>query len=53
MKRSRLRNIYRNDRSQDNRENYIKQRKFCTNDLRRTKRNYYGNLNFKNIKDNK
>ena len=53
MKRSRLRNIYIKHRSLSNRENYVRQRNFCTNLLRRTKRDYYSNLDINNITDNK
>ena len=49
MKRSRLRNIYINSRTSINRINYVKQRNFCVNLLRKTKRNYYNKININDI----
>ena len=53
MVRSRLRNIYLKIRSPNNRTNYVKQRNFCVNLLRKTKSNYYNNLNIDDITDNR
>ena len=52
MKRSRLRNIYLKSRS-DNKREYNKQRHYCVSILRKTKTNYYANLNEKDLTDNK
>ena len=53
MIRSRLRNKYLNDKSEENRLLYTQQRNKCVSLLRKTKANYYGNLNEKDITDNK
>ena len=53
MKRSRLRNLYIKNRNEENRNNYIKQRNYCVNLLRKVKKSYYNNLNISNIKDNR
>ena len=53
MIRSRLRNKYLNDKSEENRLLYTQQRNKCVSLLRKTKTNYYGNLNEKDITDNK
>ena len=53
MKRSRLRNIYIKNGSVSNKNNYTKQRNFCTNLLRKTKHNYYSNMDINNVTDNK
>ena len=43
MKRSRLRNIYLKNRSDNNKREYNKQRNYCVSLLRKTKTNYYAN----------
>ena len=53
MKRSHLRNIYLTNRSDNNRREYNKQRNYCVSLLRKTKTNYYANLNGKDLTDNK
>ena len=53
MIRSRLRNKYLNDKSEENRLLYTQQRNKCVSLLRKAKTNYYGNLNEKDITDNK
>ena len=53
MTRSRLRNKYLKDKTEENRLLYTQQRNKCVSLLRKTKINYYGNLNVKNITDNK
>ena len=53
MKRSRLRNIYLKNRSDNNKREYNKQRHYCVSILRKTKTNYYANLNEKDLTDNK
>ena len=53
MKRNRLRNRFWKSRSKVNRINYIKQRNYRVNLLRKTKEQYYANLNKKDVADNK
>ena len=53
MRRSRLKNIYNKTRSPENWDNYKKQRNFCVDLLRKTKRSYFEQINVKNISDNK
>ena len=54
MKRSRLRNIYLKNRSENNKREYNKQRICCVSLLRKTRTNYYyANLNEKDLTDNK
>ena len=53
MKRSRLRNIYLKNLSDNNKREYNKQRNYCVSLLRKTKTNYYANLNEKYLTDNK
>ena len=52
-----LRTIFKNKffkiRSNENKTNYVKQRNHCVSLLRETKREYYSNLDEKNICDNK
>ena len=40
-------------RSEQNRLSYVKQRNYCVSLLRKTKKDYYANLNVKDIVDNK
>ena len=53
MTRSRLRNKYLKHKTEENRLLYTQQRNKCVSLLRKTKMNYYGNLNEKDITDNK
>ena len=53
MTRSRLRNKYLKHKTEENRLLYTQQRNKCVSLLRKTKINYYGNLNEKDITDNK
>ena len=53
MWRSRLKNIYNKTRSPENWDNYKKQRNFCVDLLRKTKRSYFEQINIKDISDNK
>ena len=53
MKRNRLRNCHLKKRSEKNKLSYVKQRKYCVSLLRKTKKDYYANLNLKDIADNK
>ena len=51
-KRTRLRNKFLKNRTETNRVCCNKQRNFCVNLLRKTKKDYYGNLNEKDVIDN-
>ena len=53
MQRSNLRNIFLKSRTEKNRNGYTKQRNLCVTLLRKSKREFYGNLNEKKICDNK
>ena len=53
MTRTRFRNKFLKNRSDANRAIYIKQRNYCVSLLRKTKREYYSNLNEKDVIDNK
>ena len=53
MHRSRLKNIYIRKRNNKNWENYRKQRNFCVDLLRKTKTEYFKNLNVKDLSDNR
>ena len=53
MTRTKLRNIFLQNRSKENRICHTKQRNFCVSLLRKTKKRYYENLNEKSIVDNK
>ena len=53
MTRTRLRNNILKDRSEENKRKYSKQRNYCVSLLRKSKSDYFGNLNEKNISDNK
>ena len=53
MTRTKLRNIFLQNRSEKNRIRYTKQRNFCVSLLRKTKKRYYENLNEKSVVDNK
>ena len=51
--RSKLRNKFLKKRTEENRRNYTKQRNLCVTLLRKSKREYFGNLDEKRICDNK
>ena len=53
MLRTILRNKFLKKRSNENKTNYMKQRNHCVFLLRKTKREYYSNLDEKEICDNK
>ena len=53
MTQTKLRNIFLQNRSEENRIRYTKQRNFCVSLLRKTKKRYYENLNEKSVVDNK
>ena len=48
-----MRNIYLKNCSDNNKREYNKQRNYCVSLLRKTKTNYYANLNEKDLTDNK
>ena len=53
MKRTNLRNKFLNDRTEENRNSYALQRNYYVSLLKKTKKEYFGNLNKKNVCDNK
>ena len=53
MLRTNHRNKFMKNGSNENKTNYVKQRNDCVSLLRKTKREYYGNLNEQKICDNK
>ena len=53
MKRSRLRNKFLKNRTENNQKNFEHQRNFCKKLLRITKKSYYSNLDTKKVTDNK
>ena len=53
MTRSRLKNIYNKKRSYDNWDKYKKQRNFCMKLLRKTKQDYFNNIDIKSDSDTK
>ena len=53
MDRTRFRNKFLKNRNDENRKKYSKQRNYCVSLLRKTKKQYYGDLNEKNLLDNK
>ena len=53
MRHSRLKNIYNKTRSPENWNNYKKQRNFCVDLQRKTKRFHFEQINIKDISDNK
>ena len=52
MTRSRVRNKYLNEKSADSKIAYDKQRNYCINILRRSKKNYFADINISSITDN-
>ena len=53
MKRTRLRNKFLKHRTGENKRSYSKQRNYCVSLLRKTKKEYYSNLDEKNVTDNR
>ena len=53
MHRSKLKNNYNKNPTDDNKNRYKKQRNFCVNLLKREKKRYYSNLDVKILDDNK
>ena len=52
-KRSKLRNKFLKDRTENNQKNFKHQRNICKKLLRTTKKSYYSNLDIKKVTDNK
>ena len=52
MKRTELRNKILRHRTVDSRQAFVKQRNYCVSLLKKSKRNYYRNLNVKDTTDN-
>ena len=53
MLRSKLRNKFLKDKTDEARTKYRKQRNICVHLLRRAKRNYYNDLDLSNVTDNR
>ena len=53
MQRSKLRKLLLNKRTEENRNNYVKPRSLSVTLLRKSKREFFWNLNEKNLCDNK
>ena len=53
MKRSRLRNNFLKNRTEDNKTLYAKQRNYCVSLMKKSKKKDFANLNEKDILDNK
>ena len=53
MKCTKLRKKIIKDRTEENRNSYASQRNYCVSFLKKTKQEYFGNLNEKNVCDNK
>ena len=53
LTRTRLRNRFLKNRTEENKRNYTKQRNHCVSLLRKVKNEYYSNLNKKDVTDNK
>ena len=53
MKRTRFRNQFLKNRTDENKSRYTKQRNYCVSLLRKTKTQYYSNLDEKNVTDKK
>ena len=49
MHRTRFRNKYLRNKTDENKRTYTKQRNYCVSLLRKSKREYYSNLDIKNI----
>ena len=53
MHRTRIYNKYLRNKTEKSKRKYTKQRNYCVSLLRKSKREYYSNLDVKNITDNK
>ena len=51
MHSSRLKNVFNKNRTPKTRDSYKKQCNFCVNLLRKTKKEYFGNVNVKDLND--
>ena len=53
MHKSKLKNIFHQTRAKEDRNNYKKQRNFCVNLIRNTKKEFFQKRNIKDLADNK
>ena len=53
MQRSKLRNLFLKKRTEENRNNHVKQRNLCATLSRKSKREFFGSLNETHLCDNK
>ena len=53
MQRSKLRNLFLKKKTEENRNNYVKQRNLCVTLLQKSKREFFGSLNETDLRDNK
>ena len=53
IKRTKLRNKFLKDRTEENKHRYASQRNYCVSLLKKTKKEYFGNLNENNVCNNK
>ena len=53
MHKTRFRNKYLRNKTDENKKKYTKQRNYCVSLLRKSKREYYSSLDVENITDNK
>ena len=53
LRKAIMKNKYNKNRAVKNRDSYKKQRNFCVSLQRKTKKDYFNDLNIKNITDNK
>ena len=53
MQRSKLRNLFLKKRTEEKRNNYVKQRNLCVKFLRKSKREFFESLNETHLCDNK
>ena len=53
MKRTKLRNKFLTERTDESKNRYTSQRNYCVSLLKKTKKNYYNSLNEKDVSDNK
>ena len=53
MQRSKLRNLFLKKRTEEHRNNYVKERNLCVTLLRKSKREFFGSLNKTHLCDNK
>ena len=53
VRSSKLRKLFLKKRTEENRNNYVKQRNLCVTLLRKSKREFFGSLNETDLSDNK